>query len=63
VNIRIPFNVPDYPEYKGEDAKRARAQDFNNDGTFREDLDDNKQEAAKVRHEISIEARAKEELY
>ncbi|KAH8756881.1 hypothetical protein F5882DRAFT_468877 [Hyaloscypha sp. PMI_1271] len=62
VNVRIPFDVPDCPEYKGEDAKRACAQDFNDDGTFREDLDDDEQEAAEVRREISAEARAEEEL-
>ena len=42
MNIRIPFNIPDYLEYKGEDTKHARAQDFNDDSIFREDLDDNK---------------------
>jgi hypothetical protein len=57
--------MPDYLEYKGEDAKRPliSAQDFNNNSTFREDFDNNKQEVAKVRREISAEARAKEELH
>ena len=62
VNIYILFNVLDYLEYKGKDIKRICAQDFNNNSIFYKDLDDNKREVAKVHREISIEARAKEEL-
>ncbi|PMD67369.1 uncharacterized protein K444DRAFT_689993 [Hyaloscypha bicolor E] len=64
VRIRIPFDVPDCPEYTGKNTKRPRIfpQDFNNNGTFREDFNNNTQEAAEVRREISTEAIAKEEL-
>jgi hypothetical protein len=63
VQVRFPFEVPDCPAYTGPNPKRPRAspQDFNDDGTFREDFDEDELETAKVRREISAEAIAEEE--
>jgi hypothetical protein len=63
VHVRLPFSVPACPKYEGPNPRRQRADpnDFNDDGTFREDSDEEPMNEAQWRKQLSDEAKAEEE--